>query len=120
MMNIDKFREIIKERNRIARECYDEWTFGIEQCWKQELEILSEDISSTINFLENECTADEYSWISEIIDDLAESTRSRELVQAYKSLMTKYPDECKMYHISDSIQFAENALSDEVDDGEES
>lgn len=119
-MNIEKFREIIKERNRISEECYDEWTFGIEQCWEQEIEILSRDISATMSFLQNECTADEFSWISEIIDDLAEITQSRELVQMYKSLMVKFPEECKTYNISDSIQFAENALNDEVNDGEES
>lgn len=119
-MNIDKFRMVIQERNRISQECYDEWSFGIEQCWEQEIEILSEDISSTIYFLQNECTADEFSWISEIIDDLAEITQSRELVQVYKGLMVKFPDECKIYNISESIQFAENTLNDEVDDGEES
>ena len=117
-MNIDKFREVIQERERISKECYDEWIFGIEQCWKQEIEILSEDISATITFLKNDCTADEFSWISEIIDDLAERTQSRELVDMYKSLMSKFPEECKIYNISGSIQFAENALDDEVDDGE--
>lgn len=119
-MNIDKFREVIQERERISKECYDEWTFGIEQCWKQEIEILSEDISAAIAFLKDECTADEFSWISEIIDDLAERTQSRELVDVYKSLMSKFPEECKTYNISGSIEFAENALDDEVDDGEDS
>ena len=118
-MNIEKFREVIKERNRIASECCDEWTFGIELCWKQEIQILSEDIPSTISFLQNDCTAEEYSWISEIIDDLAECTKSRDIVKTYKSLMVKFPHECGIYNISDSIRFAENILNDEVDDGKE-
>ena len=113
-MNIDKFREVIQERDRISKECHDEWSFGIEQCWKREIEILSEDISTTIAFLKNDCTADEFSWISEIIDDLAERTQSRELIDVYKSLMNKFPEECKTYNISGSIQFAENALDDET------
>lgn len=119
-MNIVKFREVIQERRRIANECYDEWADGIEKCWKQEIEILSEDIASTIEFLQKDCTADEYSWISEIIDDLAEHTKSRELVQVYKSIMNRYPEECKTYNIADCIQYAENILDDEVNDGEES
>ena len=94
-MNIEKFREIQVEtrsshttpaptRKRISEECYDEWDYGIEKCWKQEIEILTEDIPSSILFLQNECTADEYSWISEVIEDIAEKTNSYEFVMCYK------------------------------------
>ena len=117
-MNIGKFKEIMRERCRIAAECRDEWSFGIEKCWSQEIEILSVDVSATISFLQNECTAEEFSWISEIIDNLAERTRSRELVQAYKNLADKFPEECKGSNILESIQFAENALNEEADDEE--
>lgn len=106
MMDVVKFREVIRERSEMS----DEWSFGIEQCWKKEIEILSQDIPSTIEYLKNECTADEYGWISEIIDDLVESTQSKELVEVYKNLMIKYPDEYKKHNISSSIKFAEDAL----------
>lgn len=109
-MNIQKFREILLERKRIAVECNDEWSAGIEKCWKQELDILGEDVTTTITFQLDECTAEEFSWISEVIDDLADKTQSQELVQAYKSLMSKYPEECERYNIAGVIQFAENAL----------
>lgn len=117
-MNIGKFKEIIRERCRIATECRDEWSFGIEKCWSQEIEILCEDVDATISFLQNECTAEEFSWISEIIDNLAERTRSRELVQAYKNLIDKFPEESKESNILESIKFAENVLKEEVDDEE--
>lgn len=119
-MNVIKFREVISERERILRECCDEWTFGIEQCWKQEIEILSENVSNTVAFLQNECTADEYSWISEIIDELVEKTQSHEIIHVYKSLMIKFPEECEKYNISDCIKFAENTLKNEVADGKDS
>ena len=109
-MNIERFREVIKRRT----ECHSEWYEGIEQCWKQEIELLSEDIQSTIAYLKNECTAEEYSWISEVIDDLAEKTQNRELIECYKELMTKFPNECAKYNISGSISFAEDALRSEV------
>ncbi len=110
-MDIIKFREVIKERIRLALDS-DEWDYGIEQCWKKEVEILSEDVNSTIEFLRDECTADEYSWISEVIDDLAEETNSRELVECYKALMSKFPEECKKYNVAGSIEFAETILKD--------
>lgn len=106
MMDVVKFREVIRERSEMS----DEWSFGIEQCWKKEIEILSQDIPSTTEYLKNECIADEYGWISEIIDDLAESTQSKELIEVYKSLMIKYPDEYKKHNVSSSIKFAEDAL----------
>ena len=90
MMDVVKFREVIRERSEMS----DEWSFGIEQCWKKEIEILSQDIPSTIEYLKNECTADE----------------NREIIGAYKNLMIKYPDEYKKHNISSSIKFAEDAL----------
>lgn len=114
-MDIGKFKEIMRERCRIAAECRDEWSFGIEKCWSQEIEILSEDVNATISFLQNECTAEEFSWISEIIDNLAERTRSRELVQAYKNLDDKFPEECRESNILESVKFAENVLNEDVE-----
>lgn len=112
-MNINKFRETIKRREYVEEISCGEWADGIEECWKEEIKILSEDIESTIEFLNNECTAEEYSWISEVIDDLAEQTQSRKLIECYKSLMIKFPEQCKIYNIIGSIEFAENALSEE-------
>lgn len=118
-MNIIEFKKIIQERCRIADECNDEWLFGIENCWKKEIEILSQDIPSTISFLRNNCTADEYSWISEIIEDLAEHTQNRELIVEYKNLMSKYPEEYKKYNISKSVNLALDLLNDEVNNDKE-
>ena len=88
-MNIDKFRTIIEEREHIEVISHGEWQYGIEQCWKQMVAVLSEDIPSTIVFLENECSAEEYSWISEIIDELAMQQGGKDLLTCYKKLMTK-------------------------------
>lgn len=70
---------------------------------------------STVAYLKSECTADEFVWISEIseiIDDLAEKTRSREIVECYKSLMAKFPEEAKRYHVDFCIEYAEDFLED--------
>ena len=104
------FREIIKQREYVEEISCGEWADGIEECWRQEISILSEDVPGTIIFLKTECTASEYSWISEIIDDLAAQTQSRELIETYKSLMAKFPEECMIYNIAEIIQFAEEAL----------
>ena len=107
-MDVQRFKEVIKKRN----ETHDEYDYGVEMCDKEEVQILAEDIPSTIEYLQNQCTADEFVWISEIIDDLAEKTRSRELVECYKNLMNKYPEETKEYHIGFCVECAEDFLED--------
>lgn len=105
-MDIIKFRDIIRQREEID----DEWDYGVEQCWKQEIAILTEDIPTTIEYLKNECTAHEYSWISEVLDDIVGMIPSTELVQCYKDLMAKFPEECSKYNIAGSIKNAEAIL----------
>ncbi|MGN1344673.1 MAG: hypothetical protein ACI4U3_08840 [Traorella sp.] len=109
-MNVNEFREIIRHLEYVNEISQGNWYDEIEKCWKKEIEILSKDIEGTIEFLKNECTNDEYTWISEIIDDLIEVTQSRELLKCYKDLMLKFPDECKIYNIKGSIECAENLL----------
>ena len=111
-MNVDLFREIIARREYVEKISHGEWAEGIEECWKREIAVLSEDIPGTIFFFKSECTAAEYSWISEVIEDLATQTQSRELIEAYKLLMAKFPEECEIYNIAGSIQFAEEALNE--------
>ena len=110
-MNIEKFREIIKEREYVDTISCGEWSEKIEECQKQEKEILIEDISSTILFLKNDCTAEEYSWISEIIEDIAEATKSEELVKAYKELLLKYPEESAKYHIAERTEYLDELIN---------
>ena len=39
-MDVQKFKEVLKRRD----ETHSEYTYGLEMCWKEEVEILSEDI----------------------------------------------------------------------------
>ena len=112
-MDMKSFREVIKQRE----ETNDEWDYGIEQCWKKEIVILSEDIPSTIEFIKNECTAEEYSWISEVIDDVVDQNPSKELVECYKSLKDKFPEEYAKYNISGVVEICENILKWEEENG---
>ena len=105
-MDVQKFKEVIKTRN----ETDDEYDYGVEMCWKEEIEILSEDVPSTVTYLKNDCTPKEFFWISEIIDDLAEKTKSREIVEAYKNLGKKYPDMAKTFSFEFCASYAEEAL----------
>ncbi len=110
-MDVQKFKEVIKTRN----ETHDEYDYGVEMCWKEEIEIMSEDVPSTVTYLKNDCTPKEFFWISEIIDDLAVKTRSREIVEAYKNLGEKYPDMAKTFNFAGCVKYAEAALREDAD-----
>ena len=98
-MNIEAFKETIRKRAAIEEASQGEWVEGIERCWKAEQEILSEDIPSTVAYFKDECTSEEFSWISEIIVDLIEQTRSASLMKSYEELAARYPSECEKYNI---------------------
>lgn len=95
---------------RIATD--DEWAYGVDQCCKEEIDILSRNIEDTIAFLESDCTADEFSWLSEVFDGVAEKTQSRVFVDCLHRVAKKYPNKCKEYHIDRVIEYAEGAIKD--------
>lgn len=75
-MNVSKLKELIKERALVDAQ-NDILT---EKSQKEEFNILSKNLSDTINFL-NTCSKEEFYWISEIFDDLSEHFKSNELIE---------------------------------------
>ena len=110
-MDIEKFREVLKERRRVCEETHDEWEYGVNQCFQEEIKILSKDIDSTIEFLKTECTEDEYGWISEEMDYVAKETQSRKFVDCLKELKNKYPKTWEEDY-KNCIIYAEGELRD--------
>lgn len=91
----------------------DEWDYGVSQCWNEEIEILSRNIEETIAFLEKDCTADEFSWLSEVFEEVAKKTQSRAFVDCLYRVAKKYPDECEKYHVNLVIEYADGAVEGE-------
>lgn len=63
--------------------------FEQEKCWKEMTDILSNDVPSAIHFLENECTEEEFYWLSPVFEDVAEKTQSKEFIQALRDRLAK-------------------------------
>ena len=68
---------------------------------------MSKDINDTIEYFENNCTATEFSWLSEVFEDVAQRTRSKEFVETLRRVAEKYPEETKLYSIEEFIESAE-------------
>ena len=71
-------------------------------------------IQETIDFLDHDCTADQFSWMSEVFDEISEKLQSWEFIDALRRTAAKYPEETRKYNVPRFIETAEGMLSDEV------
>ena len=108
-MNVEELKAVVAER--ISTD--DEWYYGIEQCWNKEIEILTRDISQTINFIENECDDDTFCWIGEVFDEVADRTQSKEFVDAIKRRAAKVVDDEERRSVEVDVRYAEYKIDDE-------
>ena len=81
---------------------------------KAEIEMLSRDLNETVQFLDNDCTAEQLVWISEVFEEISARLQSWEFIDALKRVADRFPEECDKYRIRDFITFAEGQLSPEV------
>ena len=109
-MDIRELKKIIAERDQTD----DEWEEGVSLCHQKLADILCEDIDSTVVYLQTDCTAEEFSWMSELFDEIVIRTGSRAFIAALRKLAEKYPEETERYNIISFIDSAE-ALLDEED-----
>jgi len=106
-MMTEKIREAIKKRAMVD----DEWDYGVQQSWKSVLSIISENFDGIIDFIENDCTADEFSWLSEIFNDIINIFPSERIIEALRKVAEKYPEEVEKYNLIYCIDEAEEHLS---------
>ena len=107
MSEYDKFKAAIQKRANTN----DEWDNAVHLCWEEMVTVFSEDMEKTICFLETDCTASEYSWLSEVFEDIAEKTQSREFIAALRKLAMKYPEETEQYNVMSFINGAEACIN---------
>ncbi len=112
-MNVEELKAIVAERIRIGDETQDEWDYGIEQCWKKEIEILSRDMTATINFIENECDDKTFCWIGEVFDDVAERTQSKDFLAAITKRAAKVVDPEERRSVEIDIRYASYKFDDD-------
>lgn len=95
----DKIRNVLTKRKQL----HPEDLFATEECWKEEIEILSADIDQTIDFLLNRCTGEEFVWLSEVFEEVQERTVAEKLKQCIYKVAEKYPEETREYSILDFV-----------------
>ena len=101
---------VLKERKCIADETQDEWDYGIEQCWKKEIEILSRDMAATINFIENDCDDETFCWLGEVFENVADRTQSKDFIAAIKKRAARVTDPEERRSVETDISYAEDRI----------
>ena len=84
-MNIELLRKTVAE----AIALHPEDDHGYERCWKIMTEILTENMTETVNYLINQCTDEEFFWIASVFDDVADKTQSKEFVRAIRTRLAQ-------------------------------
>ena len=84
-MNVSDLREELD--HRLSLHLNDD--YGLEESWKKITAILSENVIKTIDYIYNECSDEEFFWISEVFSDVSEIVQSKEFVQALRSRLAQ-------------------------------
>ncbi len=78
------------------------------------IELFAKNLQETIDFLDNDCTADQLSWMSEVFEEISAKLQSWDFIDALNRCADKYPEECKVYNIRECIEYAIGQLNDDV------
>ena len=105
-MTDDKIREVLEKRITL----HPDDDYNTEKCWLKEIDILCNDMDETIDFLRNRCTGEEFAWISEVFDDVAERSQCSDFISCLYEVAKKYPEETKESNILDFIDSAKELI----------
>lgn len=78
---------------------------------EKEIEILTEDVDETIEFIKNKCDDETLLWMSEVFEEIIEKTQSKELLQTLLERSNKVVDEDDRKEILQEVVYAEGHLN---------
>ena len=87
-MNITRLRELIKQQQTLDNESIDCYFPAI---YDETVEILNENLSDTITFLDT-CTEEEFYWIGSTFSEVSDKYKSEEFIECIKRNMLRFPN----------------------------
>lgn len=109
-----RIKDVIEKRKSL--DVNDEIT--LEQCWVEEAELITSDITSAIEFINNECDDETLYWLSEVLEDVVRKKSDRTFLEAVKKRAEVVRDEKCRESINNEIRIAEGIINQkaEIDD----
>lgn len=102
----DAYLKLLKER--LALHPNDD--IGIEENWTEQANLLSSDIGNTISFILNDITDDQFIWMSEVFEDVAERSQSHEFVEAIKTRALRIESKEAREDALTEVEYANNRI----------
>ena len=103
----ERYRKLLKKRKSYDPSIDVDW--DADPVIAEMVDIMADDVDDTVEFLAS-CTGDEFSWLSEIFDEIVIRTQSRKLVDALYETARRFPDECEADGIMSFIDEARDRL----------
>lgn len=77
---------------------------------KQMIALMTNNINETIHFIDTECSGEQLVWLSEIFDEIAQTSKSNEFIDALRRAAQRYPKETEKYNLTYFINSASEYL----------
>lgn len=87
----------IREAIQMRHGTLDEDTVMLDKSWKAMVDSCKNDIPSAIAFIENECTVDDMTFLSEVFDELVYQTQNARLTTALCKAIGRYGEKDRRY-----------------------
>lgn len=78
---------------------------------KDMIDLMTKNVSQVVNFIMNDCSEEQFIWLSEILDEIIEKTNSPEIIDALRIAAKKYPQATQKYNINYFINSAAEYLN---------
>lgn len=79
-MNKKELREVIEK----VMFLHPEFDYEHEKCWEREVQLATEDMPGTLDFIKNECTDEEFFYLAGVFDDIARESQNWEFIDTIK------------------------------------
>ena len=107
MIDFEPFHAVIKERATNPNANYYEIPW-----WDAEIKQFTLDVDTSIQFIREECSDEEFWWLGEIFDDLMEATRSVELLNVIRERVKRVSNAEWKKDILEDIRTAADYIED--------
>lgn len=80
--------------------------------WNKFSDFYADNMKVANDWVRNDCSADDFSWLSEVFEDIAEKSQSKDFINCIEETSKKFPEECEKYSIMFSIECAKGMMND--------
>ena len=84
----ERLKNIIAKRISM----HPEYDFGINECWREALQLVKENPESVVMFVNNDATDEEVYWLSEILCDIYDLVLNDSIIDAFRERANKMDD----------------------------